>query len=90
MRDVAELLTIEDEMRMGKLRISNPSTNERHGNSTLDFSSADHLNGGIYSRRVEASFLIVCPLSILRNWKDEFNLFVPKVCFSLDNMLTPS
>ncbi|KAI9508710.1 P-loop containing nucleoside triphosphate hydrolase protein [Russula earlei] len=29
--------------------------------------------------RVEAPFLVVCPLSVLYNWKDEFNRFAPKI-----------
>jgi len=29
--------------------------------------------------RVEAPFLIVCPLSVLHNWVDEFKRFAPKV-----------
>ena len=31
--------------------------------------------------RVEAPFLIVCPLSVLHNWVDEFKRFAPKVSF---------
>ena len=31
--------------------------------------------------RVEAPFLIVCPLSVLHNWIDEFQRFTPKVSF---------
>lgn len=31
--------------------------------------------------RVEAPFLIVCPLSVLHNWIDEFKRFAPKVSF---------
>ena len=32
--------------------------------------------------RVEAPFLVVCPLSVLHNWIDEFKRFAPKVAFS--------
>jgi ATP-dependent DNA helicase len=28
-------------------------------------------------------FLIVCPLSVLHNWVDEFDKFAPTVCFTL-------
>jgi len=31
--------------------------------------------------RVEAPFLIVCPLSVVHNWIDEFKRFAPKVSF---------
>ena len=31
--------------------------------------------------RVEAPFLVVCPLSVLHNWMDEFRRFAPKVGF---------
>jgi SNF2-related domain len=32
--------------------------------------------------RVEAPFLVVCPLSVLHNWNDEFKRFAPKVSCS--------
>jgi SNF2 family DNA or RNA helicase len=32
--------------------------------------------------RVEAPFLVVCPLSVLHNWIDEFTRFAPEVTFS--------
>jgi len=32
--------------------------------------------------RVEAPFLVVCPLSVLHNWIDEFTRFAPEVAFS--------
>jgi len=31
--------------------------------------------------RVEAPFLVVCPLSVLHNWIDEFKRFAPEVTF---------
>ena len=31
--------------------------------------------------RVESPFLVVCPLSVLHNWIDEFERFAPEVIF---------
>ena len=39
--------------------------------------------------RVEAPFLVVCPLSVLYNWIDEFKRFAPKVSiFALQWVMT--
>jgi SNF2 family DNA or RNA helicase len=66
---------------LGKVRTSNPLTNERHGTVRLVAHSADHLSDIILRVQVEAPFLIVCRLSVL-HWKDEFNRFAPKVSYS--------
>jgi len=39
--------------------------------------------------RVEVPFLVVCPLSVLHNWVDEFKRFAPKVSiFTLQCVMT--
>ncbi|KAJ7728616.1 hypothetical protein B0H16DRAFT_1330818, partial [Mycena metata] len=38
-----------------------------------------------HERRSTLPFLIVCPLSVLHIWGDEFRRFAPKVCFIISS-----